>query len=111
VAVDQPVLVLLRIADRIPFLEALLQREVVGAAHTAEVQVQPVVLGAAARMVEPAVLVIPQARHHHKVIMAEQVLTIVLLAEVAQVLLDQIQLPIPDQTVVLVRPQVLLALQ
>jgi hypothetical protein len=60
---------------------------------------------------EPVVLVIPQARHHHKVIMVEQVLIIVLLAEVVQVLLDQIQLPMPDQTVVLVQRHQLLALR
>jgi hypothetical protein len=59
----------------------------------------------------PVVLVIPQARHHHKVIMAEQVLTIVLLAEAEQVPLDQIQLPMPDQTVVLVQRHQLLALR
>jgi hypothetical protein len=60
---------------------------------------------------DPVVLVIPQARHHHKVIMVEQVLIIVLLAEVVQVLLDQIQLPMPDQTVVLVQRHQLLALR
>jgi hypothetical protein len=74
-------------------------------------QVLQEVLGAAARMVEPAVLVTPHQLLHPKVTTAGQALTIVLLAEVVQVLLDQIQLPMPDQTVVLVQRHQLLALR
>jgi hypothetical protein len=103
--------VALGLMEAIQSLAQLLLR--VAAVEVQQVQglVVLVALVAAGEVVVLVALVIPQAQAQVKEIMAEQVLTIVLLAEVVQVLLDQIQLPMPDQTVVLVQRHQLLALR